>query len=436
MVAATRETEALAPTAEDLRPLFYLDPTITYLNHGSFGATPRPVMEESFRWQLEMEREPVSFVDGQLDLALDAARDRLAPLVGAPADDLVFVTNATIGLNIVIRSLDLKAGDEILTTNHEYGALLMSWDHYCQKVGASIVQQTLPLPFEDPEAIVDALFAGVTERTRVIFFSHITSPTALTLPAELICARARELGIFTMIDGAHVVGQREIDLPAMGCDVYSSNCHKWLMTPKGSAFLYVRPEHQEWIEATTVSWGWAEGWGTRATGRTYSQFVRRNQWAGTRDCSPFLATPDGDRFPGAVPLGRRPGSLPPPGDRDRRADPRPERRSPGAAVPGRSPLVPPTDRDPVVDHRCGGREASPAGGVPDPDPGPLPPLHAGRGRPGPAVGPGLHHPGGPRPAGRRAPGDRARAGLAAAGSAGVTTARCRSSSQPGRATVS
>ncbi len=291
MVPASPAAEATAPSAADLRPLFYLDPEITYLNHGSFGATPRPVMEESFRWQLEMEREPVHFVDGQLNRALDAARDRLAALVGAPADDLVFVTNATIGLNIVIRSLDLQPGDEILTTDHEYGALLLTWEHYCQKAGASLVKQTLPLPLEDPAAVVDALFAGVTDRTKVIFFSHITSPTALTLPAELICARARELGIMTIIDGAHVVGQRELDLEAMGCDVYSSNCHKWLMTPKGSAFLYVRPEHHEWVEATTVSWGWAEGWGMREAERTYGQFIRRNQWAGTRDCSAFLATP-------------------------------------------------------------------------------------------------------------------------------------------------
>ncbi|HEV2530040.1 MAG TPA: aminotransferase class V-fold PLP-dependent enzyme [Thermomicrobiales bacterium] len=291
MVTASLAAEAAAPAAEELRPLFYLDPAITYLNHGSFGATPRPVMEESFRWQLEMEREPVHFVDGLLNRALDDARERLAPLVGAPADDLVFVTNATIGLNIVIRSLDLQPGDEILTTDHEYGALMLTWDHYCQRAGARVVQQTLPLPLTNAEEIVDALFAGVTERTKVIFFSHITSPTALTLPAELICARARELRIMTIIDGAHVVGQRELDLTAMGCDVYSSNCHKWLMTPKGSAFLYVRPEHHEWVEATTVSWGWAEGWGMKEAERAYGTFIRRNQWSGTRDCSPFLATP-------------------------------------------------------------------------------------------------------------------------------------------------
>lgn len=291
--------EAQAPSAEELRPLFLLDPEVAFLNHGSFGATPRPVFDASIAWQRELEREPVQFMVKRLDHALDAARARLGELVNAPADDLVFVTNATIGLNIVIRSMDLQPGDEILTTDHEYGALTMTWEHYCQKAGARLVKQTLPLPWADPAAVVDALFAGVTERTKVIFFSHITSPTALTLPAELICARARALGIFTMVDGAHVVGQRPIDLTAMGPDVYSSNCHKWLCTPKGSAFLYVRPEHQPWVEGTTVSWGWDENWGMRETGHTYPQFVRRNQWSGTRDCSSFLTVPDAIDFQAA-----------------------------------------------------------------------------------------------------------------------------------------
>lgn len=296
MTVLPADLEALAPSAEELRPLFLLDERIAFLNHGSFGATPRSVMDAAFAWQLEQEREPVQFIDKRLDHALDGARERLARLVDCPMDDLVFVTNATIGLNIVIRSLDLQPGDEILTTDHEYGALMLSWEHYCRKAGATLVRQGLPLPWERPEEIVDRLFAGVTERTKVIFFSHITSPTALTLPAELICARARELGILTMVDGAHVVGQRPLDLGAIGADVYASNCHKWLCTPKGSAFLYVRPEHQGWVEGTTVSWGWDDAWGTRKGGPEYPQFVRRNQWSGTRDCSAFLATPDAIDF--------------------------------------------------------------------------------------------------------------------------------------------
>jgi isopenicillin-N epimerase len=296
MAVAVDRVEALAPSAESLRTLFQLDPEVAFLNHGSFGATPRTVFERSLDWQRELEREPVQFISRRLDGLLDAARAELGELIVAPPDDLVFVTNATLGLNIVIRSMDLRPGDEILTTDHEYGALTLTWDHYCQKAGATLVRRTLPLPWDDPTAVVDALFAGVTERTKVIFFSHITSPTALTLPAELICARARELGIFTMVDGAHVVGQCPLDLTAVGPDVYASNCHKWLCTPKGSAFLYVRPEHQPWVESTTVSWGWDEHWGARESDRTYSQFVRRNQWAGTRDCSAFLVVPDAIAF--------------------------------------------------------------------------------------------------------------------------------------------
>lgn len=264
---------------ETLRAQFQLDPDIVFLNHGSFGATPKPVFEVYQAWQRELEREPVAFVARRQEALLDAARGRIATYLNAPADSISFVVNATSGLNVIARSLPLKAGDEILTTDLEYGALDLTWEHLCAKSGARYVQQPITLPVTSRESVVDQLWEGVTERTRAIFLSHITSGTALILPVEEICARARQEGIITIIDGAHAPGQLELDMEAIDADVYSGNFHKWLCTPKGSAFLYVRPEHHEWTESLTISWGW----------RGEHTFVSRNQMQATRDVSAFLA---------------------------------------------------------------------------------------------------------------------------------------------------
>jgi isopenicillin-N epimerase len=275
-----------APSPESLREQFLLDPGIVFLNHGSFGATPRPVFERYQAWQRQLEREPVAFVARRQEPLLDAARARIATYLNASADDLTFVTNATSGLNVVARSLPLAPGDEILTTDLEYGALDMTWEHVCAKAGARYIHQPIPLPVTSAETIVEALWAGVTERTRAIFLSHITSGTALILPVEQICARAREAGILTIIDGAHVPGQLELDLAAVGADAYAGNFHKWLCTPKGSAFLHVRPEHHEWVESLAISWGWSGD----------HTFVSRNQKQATRDVSALLAVGRGIDF--------------------------------------------------------------------------------------------------------------------------------------------
>ena len=264
---------------EALRRQFLLDPDIVFLNHGSFGATPKPVFDVWQAWQRELEREPVAFVSRRQEPLLDAARGRIGAYLNADPDDLTFVTNATSGLNVIARSLPLAPGDEILTTDLEYGALDMTWEHVCARAGARYVHQPIPLPATSRDAIVEALWAGVTERTRAIFLSHITSGTALILPVEEICARAREAGILTIIDGAHVPGQLELDLQAVGADVYAGNFHKWLCTPKGTAFLHVRPEHHAWVESLTISWGWSGE----------HTFVSRNQMQATRDVSGFLA---------------------------------------------------------------------------------------------------------------------------------------------------
>src|SRR5665811_922213 len=174
-----------------LRALYQLDPNITFLNHGSFGATPRPVFEVYQAWQRQLEREPVAFVGRRQDTLLDAARGQIATWLNAGVSDISFVVNATSGLNVIARSIPLEPGDEILTTDLEYGALDLTWDYLCQKAGATYIHQPIPLPATTAEAMVDALWEGVTDRTRAIFLSHITSGTALILPVEEICARAR-----------------------------------------------------------------------------------------------------------------------------------------------------------------------------------------------------------------------------------------------------
>ncbi|CAA9552176.1 MAG: Cysteine desulfurase [uncultured Thermomicrobiales bacterium] len=271
-----------------LRDQFLLDPDVVFLNHGSFGACPAPVFDEYQRWQRELERQPVAFLGRRSDGLLDAARERLAAYLGADADDLVFVPNATSGLNVVARSLPLAADDEVLSTDLEYGALDQTWQHVCARVGARYVRQPVPLPVDAPAAVADAIWAGVTPRTKVLFLSHITSGTALTLPVAELCRRAREAGILSVVDGAHAPGQIPLDLAAIGADVYAGNCHKWLCAPKGSAFLHVRPDQQAWMESMIVSWGWIEGSSNHRPDRT---FLSRNQWQGTRDLAAFLAVP-------------------------------------------------------------------------------------------------------------------------------------------------
>jgi isopenicillin-N epimerase len=278
-----------------LKTQFLLDPEVVFLNHGSFGATPRPVFESYQRWQLRLERQPVLFLGREHDTLLRVSREALAGYIHADADDLVFIPNATHAVNIVARSLRLQPGDEILTTNHEYGACDFTWEFLCGKAGASYIHQQIPFPL--PEAgsldwIADHFWQAVTPRTKVIFLSHITSPTALRLPVEQICQRARAAGILTIIDGAHALGQVPLDMQAVGADFYTSNCHKWALSPKGAAFLYARREVQSLIEPLVISWGLHPN-GTPSTG---SQFVDYLQWTGTRDPAAALAVPDALEF--------------------------------------------------------------------------------------------------------------------------------------------
>jgi isopenicillin-N epimerase len=245
---------------------FLLDPDLTFLNHGSYGACPAPVFEAYQAWQRELERNPVEFLARRFEGLIGEARESLAAFVGARPEDLVFVPNATAGLNAAIRSLRLEPGDEVLTTRHEYGAVQRTWEF----VGAKLV-------YAEPHELVRA----IGPRTRVVSLSHITSPTALVLPVAEVCAAAREAGVLSMIDGAHVPGQLPLDLSSVGADIYAGNCHKWLCAPKGAGFLWARPEHQHWIAPLVISWGYG----------AQTSFAERHGWQGTRDPAAYFAVP-------------------------------------------------------------------------------------------------------------------------------------------------
>ncbi len=284
--------------AAALRALFLLDPGLVFLNHGSFGACPQPVFEQYQHWQRELERNPVAFLGRRSAELLRAAREQLAAYLGAGADDLVFVPNATTGVNVVARSLALQPGDEVLTTDQEYGACDATFRVVCDRTGAVIRRVAVPLPFE-PAAFVPRLMAAVTPRTKLIFASHVVSTTALVFPVAELCARAREAGIPTLIDGAHAPGLIDLDLATVGADYYTGNCHKWLCAPKGSAFLHVRREHQAALQGGIVSWGWladelAAGGGGHTGFDAYvgtTPLERRLQWQGTRDIASYLTVP-------------------------------------------------------------------------------------------------------------------------------------------------
>lgn len=270
-----------------LRDAFMLDEQITFLNHGSFGACPHAVFETYQMWQRELERQPVEFLGRRADGLLAEARDLLAAYVGADPENLTFVPNATTGMNMVARSLAFNPGDEVLMCDHEYGAMEILWNEVANWRGLYIERAELPDDlWIDPQAVADVIWQYVTPRTKVLFLSHITSPTALILPIELLTERAREAGILTCIDGAHAPGQLTLDLEALGADFYTGNAHKWLCAPKGSAFLYVRPEHHEKIDPYVISWG--QGYG--------HSFFERTLWQGTRDIAAYLSVPAAIEF--------------------------------------------------------------------------------------------------------------------------------------------
>ena len=283
---------------DPMRDLFLLDPDLVFLNHGSFGACPREVLDAQHDWQRQMERNPVEFLGRGSAQLLSDARNSLGTAIGARGADLIFIPNSTTGVNIVARSLALRHDDEVLTTDLEYGACDATWIRLCAESGAHYRRVEIPLPLE-PAQVLERLMTAVTRKTRMIYLSHITSTTALTLPVAQVCAAAREIGVATLVDGAHAPGQIELAIEAIDADFYVGNCHKWMCAPKGSAFLHARPDRQDWLHATVTSWGYAEDQGGHTGFDAYlgrTGFERRLQWQGTRDISSWLAVPAAIEF--------------------------------------------------------------------------------------------------------------------------------------------
>ena len=270
---------------------FLLNPAITFLNFGSFGATPKPIFENYQHWQRVLEAEPVQFFafDGFNYLA--ESRAALAKYIGcADQDDLVYVTNPSFAINLIAKNFPLKAGDEILTTDIEYGACDRTWNFYCEKAGATYRRQKINLPITTKEKFIADFFAGVTPNTKAIFISQITSSTGLIFPVKEVCEIAKSKGLITIVDGAHVPGHIPFNLSEIQADFYTGACHKWMMAPKGCSFLYAHKSVQPLCDPLIVSWGY------KALKPSHSAFLDYHQMIGTRDFSAFLTVPTCIKF--------------------------------------------------------------------------------------------------------------------------------------------
>ena len=276
------------------RSLWGLDPAVTYLNHGSYGACPVEVLELQSALRREIEREPADFFSAGLAARLNVARNAFARFLGADAADLAFVANATTGVNAVLRSLSFAAGDELLVTNHTYEACRRTVDYVAARAGARVVEVILPFPLHAADQISTAILARVSPRTRLALLDHVTSPTALVMPlAHLVC-ELQALGVDVLVDGAHAPGMVPIDLTALGAAYYTGNAHKWLCAPKGAAFLHVRRDRQAQVHPTVISHGYGAG------------FQAEFDWTGTCDPTPWLCIPEvirciGGLLPGGWP---------------------------------------------------------------------------------------------------------------------------------------
>ena len=268
-----------------MKDLFLLDSDITFLNFGSFGACPKEVFEDYIQWQYLLEKEPVQFIAFEGANYVKNARSALADYINCDANDLVFVPNPTHAVNLIAKNMKLAAGDEVLGTNLEYGAIDRTWNYYCKAAGAKYIQQPISLPLTSKEAFIEEFWKGYSDKTKVVFISQITSTTALIFPVKEICEEAKKRGLITIVDGAHVPGHIDLDLADLQADFYTGACHKWMMTPKGCSFLYVKPEFQSMLDPLIVSWGY------QSAAPSDSQFFDYHQFNGTRDFSAYLTVP-------------------------------------------------------------------------------------------------------------------------------------------------
>ena len=255
----------------------------TYLNHGSFGPPPQPVRQARRKWIDALDCQPMDFYVRELEPLIQNAKSALADFIGIGSQNLVFVENATYGMNIVADSFELNAGDNVLLNNHEYGAVHRIWNRACQRSSAHVVSAQLPDKFESKQQIVDCLLSSADENTRLVVISHITSPTAIVMPIEEICAAFRERDIAVAVDGPHAPAQIDLNIGKLGCDFYTASCHKWLSASLGSGFLFVAPKWQAQIQPPLKSWG-------RLLPAIPEKWDEEFTWSGTRDPSAYLST--------------------------------------------------------------------------------------------------------------------------------------------------
>lgn len=278
------------PTPGEFAKLWLLDPETVYLNHGSFGACPAYLLEKQNLYQRQLERQPVRFMIREMEKQFDTVRQKAAAFVNAAPDDLVMVTNATAGVNTILRSLKFSAGDEIIFTNHIYPACKNALEFVAEQAGAKMVQAFFDFPLHDPGVIIDAILGKVTPRTRLVLVDHISSATALVHPVEELVKELDKRGIDTLIDGAHAIGGIPLDLDNIGAAYYTSNCHKWLCTPKGAAILHVRRDKQDGIVPLVIS----------HAGHRSASFAERFFWPGTYDPSAVLCVADAIEYLGQL----------------------------------------------------------------------------------------------------------------------------------------
>ncbi|TRX42288.1 aminotransferase class V-fold PLP-dependent enzyme [Flavobacterium restrictum] len=273
-----------------MKSQFLLDPEITYLNHGAFGACPKPIFQNYQFWQMELEKNPTQFIQKKAAGYLNISKEALSKYVGCNPEDFFFVQNPTVAINTIMRSLCLKAGDEILATNHEYGAMDKTWEFYCSKSGAKYVRQNISLPVVSKAQLLTEFWNGYTTKTKVVFINHMSSCTALIFPVKEICEKARALGLIIIVDGAHVPGHIDLNIRALDPDFYTATTHKWMLTPKGNSFLYVKKTYQSMLEPLVVSWGY------QSQVPNANPFLELHQLQGTRDISAFLTVPTAIQF--------------------------------------------------------------------------------------------------------------------------------------------